>query len=320
MIHDFASASQTTLHFLRERFGFDLWVLTRTEGNDRIVLTVEESGNNTKPGDVSRWSDSFCSRMVDGLGPRVAPRAQEIEAYATAPVTSQQQIGAYIGVPIRRSDGSLFGTLCAIDPQPQPDSIRNDQALVELLADLLGSLLNTELAATDNRRRAEHAEAEAASDGLTSLYNRRGWDQLMEREEERCKRYGNPACVISIDLDDLKRINDEQGHAAGDRLLQNASQALRAVARHHDVVARLGGDEFAILAVECDPVSAEALVARLKHKFQESGIRASIGHANRHPQQGLRAASEQADARMYADKKCRKSGDAISALQNSTIR
>lgn len=318
MIHDFASASQTTLHFLRERFGFGLWMLTRTEGDDRIVLTVEESGSSTKPGDVSRWSDSLCFRMANGLGPRVAPRAQEIEAYATAPITSQLQIGAYVGVPIRRQDGSLFGTLCAIDPQPQSDSIRNDQPLLELLADLLGSLLNTELAATDNRRRAEHAEAEAASDGLTSLYNRRGWDQLMEREEERCRRYGNPACVISIDLDDLKRINDTQGHAAGDRLLQNAAQVLRAVARNHDVIARLGGDEFAILAVECDPASAEALVARLKLKLQESGIHASIGHANRHPRQGLHAASEAADARMYAEKKRRKGAAAASALPGST--
>lgn len=315
MIHDFASASQTTLHYLRERFGFDLWMITRTEGNDWIVLAVEESGYGTKPGSVFPWSDSFCSRMVQGLGPRVAPRAKEVEVYAKAPIASQLQIGAYVGVPILRQDGSLFGTLCAVDPQPQPESIRKDQPLIELLADLLGSLLNTELAATDNRRRAEYAEAEAASDSLTALYNRRGWDQLIEREEERCRRYGNPACIVSIDLDDLKRINDTQGHAAGDRLLQNAARALRSAARHHDVIARLGGDEFAILAVECDASSAEALIARLKQKLQENGVHASIGYANRHPQHGLHAACEQADARMYAEKKHRKSGASTLTLQ-----
>src|SRR5690606_26979745 len=145
-----------------------------------------------------------------------------------------------------------------------------------------------------------------ASDGLTALYNRRGWEQLLAHEEERCRRYGNPACVISIDLDDLKFINDTQGHAAGDRLLQNAAQAMRMAARSHDVVARLGGDEFAILAVECDRLAAEALVDRLRQQLQQNGIAASIGYAARHPQHGLHAACEQADANMYAEKKRRK--------------
>lgn len=315
MIHDFASASQATLRFLRGRFGLDLWMVTRTEGEDWIVLAVEESCYGTQPGSVFRWSDSFCSRMVQGCGPRVAPRAQEVEAYATAPIASQLKIGAYVGVPIMRQDGSLFGTLCAVDPQPQSDSIREGQETIELLADLLSSLLHAELSAADSLRRAERAEAEAASDGLTTLYNRRGWEQLIAHEEERCRRYGNPACVISIDLDDLKFINDTQGHAAGDRLLQGAAQAMRMAARSHDVVARLGGDEFAILAVECDLLAADALIDRLRQQLQQNGIAASIGHAARHPQHGLHAACEQADANMYAEKKRRKSGAAAAVLQ-----
>lgn len=306
MVHDFASATQATLHFLREQFGLDMWMVTRTEGNDWIVLAVEDSHYGTQPGAVFRWSDSFCSRMVNGLGPRIAPQAQQVEAYSSAPIASQLQIGAYVGVPLLRKDGSLFGTLCAIDPEPQSEHIREGQPVIELLADLLSSLLHAELANADNKRRAEYAEAEASRDGLTSLYNRRGWDQLLEREEDRCRRYGNPACVVSIDLDDLKVTNDTQGHAAGDKLLIDTADAIRAVVRGNDVVARLGGDEFGVLGIECDRDKMEVLVRRLREHFQAASIRASIGYANRHPEHGLQAAFEKADADMYTEKRSRR--------------
>jgi len=172
MIHDFTSATQAVLRFLRQQFGFDLWMLTRTEGNDWIVLAAEDRHYGVQPGAVFRWSDSFCSRMVQGLGPRITPRVAAVPAYTEAPIAQALPIGAYVGIPLNRKDGSLFGTLCAIDPKPQPENIAEKQEMVELLADLLNSLLNAELTATEATRRAERAEVEATRDGLTSLYNR----------------------------------------------------------------------------------------------------------------------------------------------------
>ncbi|MDO9467106.1 MAG: hypothetical protein Q7J36_07375 [Thiobacillus sp.] len=111
--------------------------------------------------------------MVQDLGPRIAPRANEIPAYAIAPIGQKVEIGAYIGVPLTRHDGSLFGTLCAIDPTPQNKHVVDEQALIELMADLLSGLLQAELATTDAIRRAERAETEASHDPLTQLFNRR---------------------------------------------------------------------------------------------------------------------------------------------------
>jgi diguanylate cyclase (GGDEF)-like protein len=303
MIQDFTSATQATIQFLRQHFGFDLWMVTRTEGNDWIVLAVEDHHYGVTAGSVFKWSDSFCSRMVKGLGPRVAPDANAVAVYAETPIAQALQIGAYVGVPINRKDGSLFGTLCAIDPLPQSDQIKNGQALIELLADLLSGLLNAELSAADANRRAERAEVDATRDVLTSLYNRRGWDPLLEREEDRCRRYGNPACVISIDLDDLKIVNDTHGHAAGDELLAKASRVMRNALRLNDIIARIGGDEFCVLGVECDVEAADALVQRLRQNLNEAGVRASLGCAARDPAHGLHAAYKKADERMYAEKK-----------------
>src|SRR4051812_26487169 len=116
MVHDFSSATRATIHFLRQRFDLDLWMVTRTEGNDWIVLGVEESKYDVKAGSVFQWSDSFCSRMVEGLGPRIAPQSDLIDVYKNAPIGAAVKIGAYVGVPLTKADGSLFGTLCAIDP------------------------------------------------------------------------------------------------------------------------------------------------------------------------------------------------------------
>lgn len=306
---DFESAVRAVLGYLHARFGFDLWMVTRTEGEDWIVLHVEDHGYGVRPGTVFRWSDSFCSRMVQGLGPRVAPDAAGVPAYAEAPIGRQVRIGAYIGLPLRRADGSLFGTLCAIDPRPQDESLRAEQPLLELLALLLGTVLQKDLAATEAARRAERLQAEALTDAMTALYNRRAWTRFLEHEEGRCRRYGAAACVIVVDLDGLKRINDGSGHAAGDELICRAAGALRKAARTVDVVARLGGDEFGVLCAECDGPHGRRLAGRLRTALREAGVDASIGIACRRPDAGIQAAWEQADQQMYEEKKTRTRGE-----------
>lgn len=309
MIHDFTSATKACLEFLRQQFGFDLWMVTRTEGEDWIVLAVEDRHYGVKAGSVFRWSDSFCSRMVKGLGPRIAPRADEVPAYTEAPIAQALQIGAYVGIPLTRKDGSLFGTLCAIDPSPQSERIHHEQQLIELLADMLSSLLHSELTAANAMRRAERAESEAQRDALTSLYNRRGWERLLEQEEDRCRRYGHPACVISIDLDELKVVNDTLGHPAGDALIAKTSRVMLDTVRTNDVVARIGGDEFSVLGVECDFASAEALVSRLRENLLAAGVQCSIGWAPRRPEKDLQSAYREADRKMYAEKKGKRQTD-----------
>ncbi len=309
MNKDFQVVVRNTLHFLHQRYGFALWMFTRLEENDWIVLTAEDHGYGIGEGTLFPWKDSLCSRMVDNLGPRVAPVVADVPVYATAPITEHLNIGAYVGIPLKRRDGSLFGTLCAIDPLPQPSLIAEEQELIELIADLLNRLLNAELTAAQALRRAERAEVVMMRDPLTALYNRRGWDRLLTKEEERCRRYGHPACVISIDLDELKLVNDTSGHAAGDALLLAASHVIEDTLRATDIAARLGGDEFGILAVECDAAAADALLVRLRTRMAAEGIKASSGLAMRQRGKDLTRAFSDADAAMYADKKKRKASE-----------
>jgi len=306
MMNDFAAASKATMQFLRQRLGFKLWMVTRTDGKDWIVLFADDHGYGVKAGQVYSWAETLCSRMVEGQGPHIAPDVASEPAYAKSPITEKITVGAYVGVPLRRADGTLFGTLCAIDPEPQPERIREDKDMVVLMGELLGGLLEAELANAENVRKAERMDVDITRDELTGLYNRRGWDMLMVREEERCRRYGHPACVVSIDLDDLRFYNDTQGYASGDALLIRCSKALKEVTRGSDVVARMGGDEFAMLMVECDYFDAQAMLLRVQETLAGYDVRASIGMAMRKPGIDLEEALAIADAEMYRAKRSRK--------------
>lgn len=299
---DFEAASRATLAYLHQRLGFDLWMMTRIEGSNCIVLQAENHGYNVEEGTVFRWGDSFCSEMVLGRAPRVALRAQDVPLFAVSPIGQQAPIGAYIGVPLTSTDGSLFGTLCAIDPRPQKESIRDELPLIEFLARLLGTVLIADLKAAKQARLLERSQQTARTDALTGLFNRHGWEQSIATEEARAKRYGSPACVLIVDLDGLKQINDTKGHVYGDALIRSASTSIRSAIRENDIIARIGGDEFAILGIECDAVGCEAIFKNVTDALLSNGISASVGKAQRDHRLGLFETIAAADRAMYVAK------------------
>lgn len=116
-------------------------------------------------------------------------------------------------------------------------------------------------------------------DHLTGLPNRLSWDERFEAELERAKRSGAAISVVSIDIDNFKSVNDEYGHAAGDRLLRDVSDRWREVVRGGaDVVARLGGDEFGLLAPGSDAREITEVLERLQYNLP-ADLSCSMGAA-----------------------------------------
>lgn len=310
---DFDAASRATLSFLQRRLGMGLWMMTRVAGDDWVVLSTAktDAGYDVQAGDVLRWSDSICSRMVAGLGPTIAADVGTIDAYRRAPIVADIAIDAYVGIPICAPDGALLGTLCAIDRSPQRhlDVSREDaESVLQLAGRLLATVLNLELDVATEARRREAAEAEAMLDDMTGLWNRRAWDRVLAAEEGRCRRYAHPVCVLSLDVDGLKAMNDRSGHAAGDALIRGVAEVLKESTRGHDVAARLGGDEFGALLIECVEEQGRVVVERIKRTLAARGLSASIGLARRDPRSDLADAQARADEAMYADKAARKAG------------
>ena len=300
----FRDAVASMLDGLPARTGLGTWLLVRLlDDGGSSVLAVRDRSYGIRPDQELADADLPVRALVDGRGPRVARVAAEVQAYASASLGDGAPVGALAGVPVLAPDGSVFGCLCGVDPQPGLPELAAELPTIELLGRMLAVLLAQELDRQELQRRFELAELDALTDPLTGVGNRRAWDRLLDAEEARCRRYGSVASLVAIDLDELKRVNDSQGHAAGDRLLRRTAQVIDACRRAADVVARLGGDEFGVLAVECDESAAKVLADRLRGALEAAGIRASVGHATRQPSGTLASAWSAADAEMYAEKR-----------------
>jgi diguanylate cyclase (GGDEF)-like protein len=114
----------------------------------------------------------------------------------------------------------------------------------------------------------------AATDPLTGLANTRSFQERFRHELARAARYPAPLSLLIIDLDGLKRVNDDHGHAAGNDAIRYVADAIREELREIDLGARLGGDEFGVLAPRTSKQSALALAERLRARV-ESGIAAA---------------------------------------------
>jgi len=106
------------------------------------------------------------------------------------------------------------------------------------------------------------------SDHLTHLANRRAFEESLDMECKRSRRYNRPITLVYMDLDDFKQVNDGRGHQTGDQVLAAVAEALRSSLRATDTVARLGGDEFAILLPETDAQVAPVIMKKLNAVLQ----------------------------------------------------
>jgi diguanylate cyclase len=286
---------------------FQLWMVTRVDGEAWTVLHANDNGYGVSSGHVFCWSDSLCSRMVRGEGPHYAEDVQCVAEYADAPILKKLPFSAYVGQPLIRNDGSLIGTLCAINPNTVPVLTQEQRTLVETVTRAMSTLLSTYLDAEEARQLAAISQKEAETDALTKLGNRRAWDAALASEEGALRSLGQNAMVMVIDLDGLKETNDTLGHDAGDAMLRKAGKILRQHFRGKDVVCRLGGDEFGVLVRGVTENSAPEIRSRICAALSAGYVPASVGCAMRLAHRTLQDAVKAADAAMYEDKQARKS-------------
>lgn len=151
------------------------------------------------------------------------------------------------------------------------------------------------------------------NDGLTRAYNRRYFDQELERELNRAARYGRPLALVVFDIDHFKQINDSRGHLGGDEVLRQLAAIVMRLVRREDLFARIGGEEFALLIPEGSLSGAGLLAERLRatiegHPFVTDGqplrVTCSFGVAYLEPRttSSSRELYERADSALYAAK------------------
>ena len=178
--------------------------------------------------------------------------------------------------------------------------------------------------------RSIELEKMASHDELTELYNRRYFYERFQEELARARTSKQTLALVSLDIDGLKKINDEYGHAVGDIIIANLAKVIDKHIRTNDVPARLGGDEFAVLMPDTDKRGAYALAQRLWEELEEipmyehEGLRVllnvSIGVSG-YPWGGenVDEMMHWADADMYANKVGRRLPQSATSVPQQTL-
>lgn len=197
-------------------------------------------------------------------------------------------------VPLLNGNNRVIGAIELINkiaPAPDgspPDSppIKtgdSDQPFTALDMEILSAIGAFAGIATENAFLHQKVREMAMLDPLTGIYNRYYFRDVLQREAKRIKRFGYSICVLMMDVDGLKAINDRHGHMTGDNVLRHIAGILKSSIRESDVLARFGGDEFIILMPNAIASDGEKLAARIAETIRE---------ANRHlpdsePRRGL---------------------------------
>jgi diguanylate cyclase (GGDEF)-like protein len=159
----------------------------------------------------------------------------------------------------------------AIDAGPIYDAAGQLLAVVETLRDM-----------TSHKKAQTELERLANHDGLTGIFNRRGFDERLHNEWSRTSREKQPLSLIMIDVDHFKRFNDTYGHQAGDDCLKKVATALEEQTyRPSDMAARYGGEEFAMILPSIDEDGASVVASRIRESIAALAIPHSGSNGNR---------------------------------------
>lgn len=275
--------------YIRERFPLELVsVVTYDEGSEEFVQAASAGTISAAP--ATRWS------VHDGLiGRAIRTRStQLVEDVATDPeyVSVNERTVAELVVPIRFR-GDVVGVLNIESATVEvftPANVLAFEAFADQVAGAINlASLNESLGATamqleQKTRDLEQANAHLAKaietlhhistqDGLTSVSNRRHFDETLRLEWRRAARSRAPLSLLMLDIDYFKAFNDTAGHQSGDDTLRRVAQTLRdGVHRAADLVSRYGGEEFAILLPETDAEHARMIAESIRERVESLAI------------------------------------------------
>ena len=116
----------------------------------------------------------------------------------------------------------------------------------------------------------------SSKDALTGLANRRSFEVVLSREIDRVARNGEPALLLTLDIDHFKRVNDTHGHSAGDGVIKAVAVALVESVRPMDLVARVGGEEFAIILPNCPSTFGQTVAERIRRRVERTPVAVGV--------------------------------------------
>src|SRR4051794_23438848 len=236
---------------------------------------VEAEGGRVcvRPGDTEPLEEHARVGQLDGLGEAV--REAETEVLATGAHADAHVGDVYaLAHPLHGANGTgrVLGLVSVA---------RREREFSEAERELFGYLAAQAAVSIENVGLHEPVQRQAVTDELTGLYNHRRFQEAMESESERAKRFRQDMGLVMLDIDDFKRVNDSYGHQQGDIVLREVARILRESSRDIDAPARYGGEELAVVLPGTDLEGAYHLAERVREgiealQFPLDGNRAAL--------------------------------------------
>ncbi|RAZ84173.1 sensor domain-containing diguanylate cyclase [Mesorhizobium hawassense] len=239
---------------IRNIFDLPVAIVSMIDGHRQWYKAYEGLENR----EVSR-DQTFCKYTMQDLMPLVVPDARDDARFARNPmVTAAPQVRFYAGVPLRTTDGHNIGTICAIGFEPRAFSQRESAILSDLAALAMDELELRQLASVD---------------ALTGALSRRAFKERAASALALAQRHKHGLACIAFDLDHFKSINDNHGHATGDKVLAAVAAACRGLLRGTDIFGRLGGEEFALILPHTDRAHMGGVAEKVREAIERIAIR-----------------------------------------------
>lgn len=196
----FEAAAKEILQYLHHQFGFDLWTVSRLDGEEAIIVQAVDRRYGLREGNAFKWSDMICKRMVEGQGPNIVPRLNDAPAYRSAPQATELGVEAYVGFPLCDSDGQVFGTLCGVASKPQPKEIEQSEETFALYSKILSTLLSMDLQLKSRRGNSLSLDFDQLVDAETGLLSIAAWNRFIAAQNRRARELGSTSYVAKVAL------------------------------------------------------------------------------------------------------------------------
>lgn len=253
---------QTTLDFIARLYEAPAaCLLQATSAGIQVVI---RSQNNSKPlseGDrFNRGEKSFLEQTLTSQQLLYVNQATHDPVWKETDLVRDNSINSFLGIPINWPDGSAFGLLCIFD-----FAITHYSKMFLGLTSQFRDMIEADLLL--NNQFIQLLDL-STKDDLSQLLNRQGFFLQAEKHVHLAQRLDKSVGIMSLDLDDLRQVNETHGHHMGDKAISALGKAIGNVLRESDVAGRFDGDEFMIVALDQEANGLHALSERIRKEFQ----------------------------------------------------
>mgnify|MGYP000190910715 CR=1 FL=1 len=285
---------QTAVEVAEEILDFGICAISILEGE---FLVPKANSSRVAPEETATF------KIGEGIAGKTIEKGEtlwgdDLKNYQEAKPTSEE-FRSFISVPI----GNL-GVFQVISEEVGNFG-RRDVEFAEILAGHLSEELK-------RRRLEEELKEQAIRDPLTGLYNRRYFNETLQKEVQKAERYENPVAFLMTDVNSFKEVNDRYSHQHGDKVLEEMARLLQENVRQADTVVRYGGDEFLVMMPETNG-GVSTVISRLQEKLEDWNERTTLidfpltlamGVSHWTPEQNrdIEEALKEADRKMYSNK------------------